>query len=373
MFRAKTVLVIGAGASVEVGLPMGPDLLKQIVQLLTIRFEHFRQSSGDVAILEAIKLCVNEGREVEKTNQHLQAARQLGESSKQALSIDNVIDALEDPQVELVGKLGIVRAILKAEAASPAFKPVQNMPDTLDLSKFTDTWYSSLTKLLTENVRKSQVSNIFDNLEIINFNYDRCLEHYLPISLASYYGIKPDAIREIMQALPIHRPYGVAGRLPWQVGHAPSVGFGGGSPQQLADVAQQVRTFTERVDEGEELAAMRATLAGADRVVFLGFAFHRQNVELISQKMQDHSELVATAYKISESDKSVIEDELGKAFEHEFVMHDTRIRLADMTCAQFFKEYWRTLTAEKGDHEPFQTPDFSPRLSTMPSWPRLES
>jgi hypothetical protein len=362
MFRAKTVLVIGAGASAEIGLPMGPDLLKQIVQLLHIRFEHYRQSSGDVGILEAIKICVNEGTEVAKTNEHLAAARQLGESAKQALSIDNVIDALEDPQVELVGKLGIVRAILKAEAASPVFKRVDNMPDTLDLSKFNETWYSSLTKLLFENIRKSQIENIFDNLEIVNFNYDRCLEHYLPFSLASYYGLKPDAIREIMQGLTIHRPYGMAGRLPWQIGEAPSVGFGEGSPHQIADVAQQVRTFTERVEEGDELAAMRATIAGADRIVFLGFAFHRQNVELLAQKMQDHSEIVATAYQISKSDKSVIEAELGKAFDHSFAMPDTRIQLADMKCAQFFKEYWRTLTAEKGDHEPFHTPDFSPRL-----------
>lgn len=373
MFRAKTVLVIGAGASVEVGLPMGPGLLKQIVELTRITFELSRQKTGDHDILQALKLCLNEGREVGRLNEHIRAGWQLSESAKQALSIDNVIDALEDPQVELIGKLGIVRAILKAEASSPVFKRIDNMPDTLDLSKFSDSWYSSLTKLLTENVRKSEVGSIFDNLEIVNFNYDRCLEHYLPISLASYYGLKPDAIREIMQGLPIHRPYGLAGRLPWQTGDAPSVGFGEGSPQQLADVAQQVRTFTERVEEGEELSAMRATMAAADRVVFLGFAFHRQNVELIAEKMQDHSELVATAYQISNSDKSVIEDELGRAFAHEFSIQDTRIKLADMTCAQFFKEYWRTLTAEKGDHEPFQTPDFSPRLPAMPSWPRRGS
>lgn len=371
MFRAKTVLVIGAGASVEVGLPMGSELLKQIVQLTHITFDFSRQKSGDHGILEALKLCLNEGREVTRLNDHLKAGWQLSESAKQALSIDNVIDALEDPQVELMGKLGIVRAILKAEGASPVFKRTQDIPDTLDLSKFHDAWYSSLTKLLTENVRKGAVDSIFDNLEIINFNYDRCLEHYLPISLASYYGLKVDAVREVMQKLVIHRPYGVAGRLPWQKGEGPSVGFGEGSPQQLAEVAQQVRTFTERVEEGAELAAMRATIANADRVVFLGFAFHRQNVELLAQKLPDHSELVATAYQISESDKSVIEDELGKAFEHDFVMHDTRIRLADMTCAQFFKEYWRTLTAEKGEHEPFASTEFSPRIPAMPSWPRL--
>jgi hypothetical protein len=371
MFRAKTVLVIGAGASVEVGLPMGSELLEQITQLVDIKFDYSRQTAGDPSIVQALKLHLNEGREVTKINEHIKAGRQLSESAKQALSIDNVIDALEDPQIELVGKLGIVQAILKAEAASESFKYNDYKPDSLELSSFSNSWYSSFTKLLTENVRKSQISRIFDNLKIVNFNYDRCLEHYLPISLASYYGVKPDAVREIMQGLIIHRPYGVAGRLPWQEGHAPSVRFGEGSPQQLADVAQQIRTFTERVEEGEELAAMRATIADADRVVFLGFAFHRQNVKLLAQRTQGHSEIVATAYQISQSDKSVIEDELGKAFEHDFMIKDQRIRLADMTCAQFFKEYWRTLTAEKGDHEPLSLGEYSPEIPLFPSLPRI--
>jgi len=354
MFRAKTVLVIGAGASVEVGLPMGPELLEKIVQLTHITFDYHHQKTGDQAILQALKLRLNEGGAVTKLNEHLKAGWQLGNSAKQALSIDNVIDALEDPQIELVGKLGIVRAILKAEAGSQIFRRVENIPDSLELSKFNNTWYDSLTKLLTENVRKSQIKNIFGNLSIVNFNYDRCLEYYLPISLGSYYGVKPDSIRDIMQDFTIHRPYGIAGRLPWQKGDGPSVGFGEGTAQQLADVAQQVRTFTERLEEGGELAAMRTTIANADRIVFLGFAFHRQNVELLSHKIPSHSEIVATAYKISASDKEVIGNELGKAFGHEFMPHDNRIKLADMTCAQFFKEYWRTLTADKdyGDSAP---------------------
>lgn len=368
MFRAKTVLVIGAGASFEVGLPIGSELLKQIAQLVSIRFDHFQQTAGDPSILEAIKLCVNEGWEVTKTNQHLAAARQLSEAAKQALSIDNVIEALEDPRVELVGKLGIVRAILKAEAGSSSFKGSANSSDAIELSNFNDTWYNSLTKILTENVRKSQVCDIFENLEIINFNYDRCLEYYLPLSLSSYYGLHVNELQEITRELTIHRPYGVAGRLPWQKGEGPSVGFGQCSPQLLADVAKQIRTFTERVEEGEELAAMRATLANADRIIFLGFAFHRQNVALLAQKLPDHTEIVATAYEISQSDKSVIEDELKKAFEQEFVMQDDRINLANMTCAKLFKEYWRTLTAEKGNHMPYEFAGLDTRIPRVPEW-----
>lgn len=358
MFRAKTVLVIGAGASVEVGLPIGAQLLTQIAKMTSFTFEFNQRKSGDEIILDALKDILNEGREVTKLNEHLKAARQLGESAKQALSIDNVIDALEDDRVELVGKLGIVRAIIKAESESANFRTKNENPDAIDLTKFDGTWYSSLTKLLTENVRKSDVNNIFENLEIVNFNYDRCLEHYLPISLASYYGLRPDAFRASMQNLVIHRPYGVAGRLPWQRGDGPSVEFGRCGAAQLAAVAQQVRTFTERVAEGEELERMRDAIGTADRIVFLGFAFHRQNVELIASQIPDHTEILATAFEISASDKEVIETELGKAFEFDDVNYNLgKVQLANMTCAQLFREYWRTLTAEKGDHAPL---DYSP-------------
>ena len=356
MFRAKTVLVLGAGASVEVGLPAGPELLEQIVKLTYITFELGRQKSGDEGILRALKLHLNEGGAVDLINEHLKAGWQLSDSAQQALSIDNVIDALEDPKVELIGKMGIAKAILRAEAASPLFKNKDLHPDTLDLSKFDKTWYSSLTKLLTENVRKTAVGGIFDNLEVINFNYDRCLENYLPFSIAKYYGLQLSETRELMQTLAIHRPYGRVGRLPWQLGEAPSVSFGSAPPEQIAEVAQQVRTFTERVEEGAELQAMRDAIANADRIIFLGFAFHRQNVELIAQHAQEHAHVLATAYKISESDKAVIEDELSSALDLTSVYVSPRVVLADMTCSQFFQEYWRTMTAERGYDRPAELP-----------------
>jgi hypothetical protein len=342
MFRAKTVLVIGAGASVEVGLPMGADLLKQIVKMTSFR-NPTGNFTGDIIISQALMQYLDEGTDRTKYFQHIEAASQIGKSAEQALSIDNVIDALENPKIELVGKLGIARAILDAESKSKRFKYIDNIRHNLNLSNFNDVWYSSLKKILTENIRKSDVSSIFKNLEIINFNYDRCLEHYLPISLASYYGVPPSEIQSIMQGLIIHRPYGVAGRLPWQRGTTHSVDFGECRPEQLAAIVQQIRTFTERVKEGKELAAMRKAIGAADRIVFLGFAFHRQNVKLLAQKIQTHAEIVATAYKISSSDKSVIISEIESAFTN---AKPSRIELADMTCAQFFTEYSRTLTAK---------------------------
>lgn len=226
-------------------------------------------------------------------------------------------------------------------------------------------------KIMTENLKKSEISKIFDNIEIINFNYDRCLEHFLPVSLASYYGVSPDDVRIRMENLRMHRPYGSVGKLPWQKHEAPSVQFGAASPQNLAAVASQIRTFSETIEEGEELAAIKNAVATADRIVFLGFAFHRQNVRLIAQEVQEHTEILATAYRISESDKGVIDDELTKAFEFGGLLNEGRIELADMTCDGLFKAYWRTLTAEKSDREDMEMPGYPEiRMPSIPSWPR---
>jgi hypothetical protein len=354
MFRTNTVIVVGAGASSEVGLPLGDQLLEQIVKRVHITYEFAdRQKTGDPVVAEALRHYLNEGSAVSKYNDHISAAWQLSSSATQALSIDNIIDALEDKRIELVGKLGIVRSILAAEAESGFFTPVNHQSDTLDLSRFKSTWYSSLTKLLFENVRKSDVENIFDNLTIVNFNYDRCLEHYLPISLANYYGLPVQRFQQIMQNLTIHRPYGMAGRLPWQNGSSHSVRFGQGKAVDIAAIAPQIRTFTERVEEGSELDAIKVDLADADRIIFIGFAFHRQNVELLSTPVRANTEIVATALNISKSDQEVIEQELMEAFQIQPSV-EGRVKLANMECKQFFKEYWRTLTAE----EPWEPTNF---------------
>jgi hypothetical protein len=347
MFRAKTIFVLGAGASVEVGLPIGEELLRQISKMVDIKFQYNRHVTGDDFILAALRLIVQKGEDVDELNHHIRAGWQLGKSAKQAMSIDNVIDALEDERATLVGKLGIVRAILAAESHSAFFKPPEDRRDGLALDKFAKTWYRSLTKLLTENVRKSGIPGIFENVEIVNFNYDRCLEHYIPHSLSDYYGVPPDEIRNAMRSLIIHRPYGTVGRLPWQLGDGPSVGFGESNAEQISRVVQQIRTFTERIEEGAQLEAMRSSIAMADRIIFLGFAFHRQNVELLRVNVKDEAEIIATAVGISESDRTAIGEELSRAFGYDGDgMAYRRADLANFTCADFFQEYWRTLTSE---------------------------
>ncbi|CAN7287530.1 hypothetical protein [Devosia sp. LjRoot3] len=344
MFRSKTVLVIGAGASFEVGLPVGTTLLKTIVEMVDIRFSRYQQTQGSGPLYEALKLAVG-STSGDVLQPYIEAGAQLAKSARQAMSIDNVIDALEDRTVELMGKLGITQAILEAEGASPRFVLPDGSSASLDMTKFESTWYNSLSKLLTENVRKSEIDRIFDNVEIINFNYDRCLEHYLPYSLSEYYGVSLDKARSVVSTLRMHRPYGSVGLLPWQEKEGPKVDFGQPSPRAVAQVSGSIRTFTEQERNEEALQEIKRAISASDQVVFLGFGYHRQNVELLSNPVSFWAAVYGTAMQISESDRSVVQKELRVAFKMNPTQFRNQILLADMTCAQFFREHWRSLTA----------------------------
>ncbi len=47
MFAKKTLIIVGAGASKEVGLPTGEDLASEIAAMLEFRFDFGRLVEGD--------------------------------------------------------------------------------------------------------------------------------------------------------------------------------------------------------------------------------------------------------------------------------------------------------------------------------------
>ena len=83
-------------------------------------------------------------------------------------------------------------------------------------------------------------------------------------------------------------------------------------------------------------------------IVFLGFGFHPQNMEILTPKTGNSVERVyATAMGISNVDKVVIEDRIRS------VLHKPRNSLAssnldiqvrnELSCVDLFSEYQRTL------------------------------
>ena len=167
------------------------------------------------------------------------------------------------------------------------------------------------------------------------------------LALQNYYGMSPEDATVTLSHLEIHHPYGTVGKLPWQ---DPQKGFEyGATPesQQLLTLAGELRTFTEGIDSRKsDITAIRSTLASAKRLAFLGFAFHRLNIELLFPGLADGEKVrvcpvYATAHGISSADSLEIKQELSNLAG---IHHERMYIRNDLLCSQLFREFWRSLS-----------------------------
>lgn len=341
----RTVVVVGAGASKEVNLPTGYELKQIISNLLDFRFDLRDQKSGDPLILGALERIVQkpEGKEGD-INPYLSAASHIRDSLSLAISIDNFIDSQRgNEKIALCGKLAICRAILEAEKRSLIFFASSKMYDRYDFLRLDGTWYLPFFQLLTENCEITDLQDRFSSVSLIIFNYDRCIEHFLFNAVRDYYQLPDKEAATVVQAIHIYHPYGSVGQLSWQNAQR-GIEFGA-TPQaeHLLAASERIRTFTEGTDpEGSEIHAIRQHMRSASRVLFIGFAFHRLNMQLISPNGSDRGvgapQCFATTLGISNSDELVIRNQIDSLFQHPV---DTK--MVNAKCADFFSEFWMSL------------------------------
>lgn len=337
------VMVVGAGASKEVGLPIGAELKDQIAETLNHRIED-GHISGNNSITNAIFLLNKRQRNVESW---INSCRKIADAMPLAASIDNFLDAhRSDGEIAICGKLAIAHSILKAESISKMHINNQNINNTIYFKALEETWYNSFFHLIVDGCRPEDIPVRLSRIAIISFNYDRCIEHFLYHSLRRYYPqIKQDQATKLLASLKIYHPYGYLGPLPWMNSNA--VDFGGtATTDQLISIAQELKTFTEGTDEEHSnIIGIRSTMRSAERVVFLGFAFGEQNLELLYSNNNDHvarlnSPVYATAYGLSDSNALTIAKELHDISGHQ--PPSIHIRTG-FTCTDLLREYGRSL------------------------------
>jgi hypothetical protein len=218
-------------------------------------------------------------------------------------------------------------------------------PRNIDFKKVEGTWYGSLWKILTAGASRQNLDEIFRNVSFVIFNYDRCVEQFFYYSLQNYSGLSADEAASVMRNVKIFHPYGTVGSLPWQ--HCDlSIEFGDYDlePTKLLAVANKIKTFTERVGDGEDIAEMQSEIALSNTLVFLGFAFHQQNLTLMKPRAFHviSKNVYGTTYKISIADRPVIER--GVITLHGDRAAPTVVSLKSMTCHELFDEYWHHLS-----------------------------
>lgn len=340
------VYIIGAGASNEVGLPVGDEFKKEIASLLDIQIDII-QRSGDKKIVEALRIHIEHPTSVvDVFDAYLNSAWHIRDALPLAKSIDGFVDSQRgNDMIALCGKLAIVRSILKAEKTSSLYL---DLDKSIDFESLNKTWYGHFYKLLTNDSPKGNLAERFRSIVMIIFNYDRCLEHFLYHALLKYYQMSSNEAAGLVQQIKIYHPYGSVGPLAWCSGNG-TMGFGDDpDPKKLLELAKKIRTFSEETDsESGDLLAMKNAMLGADKLVFLGFAFHDINMKLLScaevgERSQKILKTYATAYCCSESDKEKIRRQIRQLYKSNMPANH-QIAIKSIKCIDFMNEFGRSL------------------------------
>jgi hypothetical protein len=313
MFNRRTLFVIGAGAGADVDLPVGRDLALDIARrtkVVVSPFGRIGEGTADDHLARSFF-----GRERPNPNETLKAFNLIQNGILLASSIDDFLNVHENsPEVVAVGKAAIVRSILYKERRSKLFVDPSNINNKLNIGAIHNSWFVRFMQVLAPGRKAPDVEHVLDDVSFINFNYDRCLEQFLIHGLHLLYGIPKEKAGVIVDKADIIHPYGTVGALA-------RVPFGGNEEIWLdyADLAKGIKTYTERVEEQKTLDNIHQSINRAEAIVFLGFAFHKQNMELLFRslvKTRKTRYIFATAKGMSDADKSVVEDQLLELFPH---------------------------------------------------------
>jgi len=347
MIRSPTVLVVGAGASVELGFPSGGELLTQVAAALDLRRDYAgRYLSGRVEILEAFNRLQARSPGPDNSDAFGRAAFRLRDAAGVARSIDNAIDQNDgEPLVAVAGKLAIALCILEAEAGSRLTSNKEPLAPH-DLRPLADTWIMPFAQALTTDVRRSAVEHIFDEVFVINFNYDRVVEEVVPSILATAYGMTLSEAGDVARRLRIWHPYGQVGA--WTSAATPSAGvpYGWVAREKLELLATELRTFTEGLEESIDLRLAREALAQAERIIFIGFGFHRQNMEILQPRDDIAAkQVLGTVYREPAPAQEMIRDEILRWSRPIGATAAQHPSLVNGTSAQLLHDYYRQFTA----------------------------
>jgi hypothetical protein len=350
MFISPTVFVVGAGASAEANLPVGSGLVDQIKAGLRFKLSTFGESGsgGDSNLYQTIAKDVGHQRAAAALSQ----CREISYSLDHADSIDAYMNEFRhNPDVAKYAKLAIAYYIAIAESGSKLVVNRSNVSNTLNSDVTKSTWYNHFFRSLRDGVEFENLDSIFRNVSIICFNYDRCIEQYLFYSLRHYYRVDPQRAIEVLRTLRIHRPYGHIGGFNFD----PSTGHSNYGLHlngiSLVEQSKTLRTVYEGNADSFALKDIHDELVSAKQIVFLGFGFHKLNMELLAPgKACRPKRLLATAKNVPRPSLSVIRSHIKNYLFDYPSIGETEVDqnvieiLPDKSCGDLLANYRLVLT-----------------------------
>ena len=335
----KIVFVIGAGAGVDIEMPTGAILSRTIRSLLPfdLSTDGELRFTGEEHLKRSLELL--EGNLDERQgDEWIKAAEHISRNISLSRSIDNFVDSHKtNPITVQIAKLAIVAAI-QAHEASCTMRPNKQSHRPFDPWPIARSWLTSLWQALTTNCDFEGFRHRLTRVSFINFNYDRCLEYLLLSSAQSFYRLNEAELKQVERGMRIIHPYGSVGEL------SDLSQFGRQASQEIhaAQVAR-IHTFTEGVVDPTLKSGIQHYLKSGNLIVFLGFAFHSINMELmfdgrsLCEENPPSRTILATSLGLSDRDSEAVKASLEKSF------NSTNVELANMSCRELFDKYQRTM------------------------------
>jgi hypothetical protein len=343
MITKKITFIIGAGAGVDVSMPMGDRLAQDISAMLVVQDENgFSPRVRHNGIASFIS------RDSAAKAEYLKAAADISDGIYHAKSIDDFLEShLNNNPILKIGKLSIAARILEEEKTSKLFVDPSNIYNSLNNRLLAKSWFSVLAKLMFSGQKPGDLAGAFSNISFINFNYDRCLEQFLTYSISARFIVSPDQSASLVSSLKIFHPYGSLGSIgfPFTIG---GLRYGGNQSDDIYQLSQNIRTYSEYSDHNKgELEKIQIALAEAEILVFLGFAFHGPNMKLLKPKQGIAAKkIIGTSIGMSQFDVEDVTASLNDfvTAERQYTSDYPQIALFPIPCADLLLQHQRMLS-----------------------------
>jgi hypothetical protein len=364
----KNVIVVGAGASAEFGLPTGVTLKKQIANFCAYvkkAPDSWGYQNGDFAELVDYLVHYGEipGADIGRQRENVrQAAIAISNNMNLAPSIDNFMDTHRSHKALVdIGKVAIAKLISDAERSSRLWVNRRNgEPNDPRFESTSSTWIGRFFGILVAERDFDSFIRALENVIFVSFNYDRCIEQFFLTASASYFKSldrKMDAadLARVEDALEVIHPYGSLGGLNYSVPTNSGFGrkFRGNDLRELISISSGIQTFTE----GELSSKIKPTilygLQDCDLLIFLGFAFHPLNMKFLVPENDRLSikRVLATGKGLSKESQHMVREELAAVFARS---EEQSISIVDGNCSDLFHEHNRYLSGQVHYIAPFR-------------------
>jgi hypothetical protein len=361
MIKKDTLLILGAGASMDYGFPSGKQLIQDIINFLDGPIYSLLPDEKQLCIAIALQRYYKKkfSREV-----GLQDCREKVKMFSNSLiqaspaSIDDFMDKNREDGFDIIGKICIVLCISRYEKPDESFflNRVEADPKhryynaSKPYNKYLEIregWYGYLWKKIYEG---DDIKTSTKKLTFITFNYDRSLEYFLYVSFKNMLGMSDEKAAEFFnENVYVYHVYGQIGHLVWQSEGTVKNNYGRLSLKPIVEctpsflngeirdtndlilrnakiksaekcsddilsLADEIRTYTQATLANKDWILERVDKVKV--VFFLGFGYHPQNLGWLKEVMRYsvNYSTVGTTYGLGKLQVTRIESDLRKVY-----------------------------------------------------------